>query len=312
MNICIIVEHNNQQLDASFPHVLTAVKQLGAGKITCCVVGYQCRQIAEEVASFEGVSTVFCADHLCYEHHFAENISLLIKDISEGFDYLCMAATSAGKDLLPRVAGLLDVGLLSDVIKVISIDTFERPIYAGNAIETVQMLDEKKLISFRQTAFDATKDRQSPAPVVELHQVIPSTKTSFVSRDSTLSERPDLIAAKRIVSGGRALQNAENFKLIEKLADVLGAALGASRAAVDAGFISNDAQVGQTGKVVAPELYIAVGISGAIQHVAGMKDSKVIVAINKDPDAPIFQIADYGLVGDLFVLVPQFIEQLKK
>ncbi len=312
MNICIIVEHDNQHMHASFPHVLTAAQMLGSVEIICCVIGYQCHSVAEQVAAFKGVSRVICADNVCYEHHLAENTGALIREIAEEYDYFLMAGTTFGKDLLPRVAGLLDVGLVSDVTKIVTPDTFERPIYAGNAIETVRILDEKKLLTLRQTAFQATTAQQPPVVVEELALLIPSEKTCFVSQQRTHSERPELTHAKRIVSGGRALQSAEKFKLIEMLADTLGAALGASRAAVDAGFISNDAQVGQTGKIVAPELYIAVGISGAIQHLAGMKDSKVIVAINKDPDAPIFQVADYGLIGDLFVLVPQLIEQLKK
>lgn len=310
MKTCIIVEHNHQHAHASFPQVLTAAKMLGT-EICCVVIGSQCRSVAEEVAAFQGISQVFCADHVCYEHQLAENTSVLIQEIAKEYDYLLMAATTFGKDLLPRVAALLDVTLLSDVTHIVAPDTFERPIYAGNAIETVRVLDERKLLTIRQTAFEAQTTMQAPAAILDLPQVIVPEHTTFVSRALSESARPELTHAKRIVSGGRALQSAEKFKLIEELADALGAALGASRAAVDAGFVSNDYQVGQTGKVVAPELYIAVGISGAIQHVAGMKDSKVIVAINKDPDAPIFQIADYGLVGDLFVLVPEFIEKLR-
>ncbi len=311
MSICIFVEHNNQHMHASFPHVLTAAKMLGT-EITCCVVGYQCHTVAEEVAVLQGVSKVLCADHVYYEHQLAENISVLVQEIAKMYDYLLMAATTFGKDLLPRIAALLDVTALSDTTCIVTQDTFERPIYAGNAIETVRILDERKLLSIRQTAFQPSTMVQSSAAVIDVSQTIALEKTTFVSRQLSKSVRPELTHAKRIVSGGRALQSAEKFKLIEELADTLGAALGASRAAVDAGYVSNDYQVGQTGKVVAPDLYVAVGISGAIQHIAGMKDSKVIVAINKDPDAPIFQIADYGLVGDLFVLVPALIEQLRK
>lgn len=311
MKICIIVEHDNQRMHASFAHVLTAARLLG-GEITCIVSGYQCHAVAEAVALFEGVSDVLHVDDVAYQHHLSENLSLLIQEIAKTYDAFLMASTTFGKDLLPRCAGLFDVSMLSDVTAVISPDTFERPIYAGNAIETVQLLDAVKIFTVRQTAFDATSVYSTSAPIKQITCVIPTEKTVFVSRQVNASVRPELTQAKRIVSGGRALQSAENFKLVEALADALGAAVGASRAAVDAGFISNDTQVGQTGKVVAPELYVAVGISGAIQHVAGIKDAKVIVAINKDPDAPIFQIADYGLVGDLFVLVPELIEQLKQ
>jgi electron transfer flavoprotein alpha subunit len=311
MNICIIVEHNHQQVHPSFRHILTAAQMFGQPEITACVIGYQCASVADDVAVIKGVSRVVCVDDACYKDQLAENLSLLIREISTDYDFILMASTTFGKDLLPRVAGLLNVGLLSDVTKILSHDTFERPIYAGNAIETVRILDEKKLLTLRQTAFQPVTETQTPVAIVRLSRSISCSKTVLVRRALTQSQRPELTNAKRIVSGGRGLQNADNFKLIEMLADALGAALGASRAAVDAGFIANDAQVGQTGKIVAPELYVAVGISGAIQHVAGMKDSKVIVAINKDPDAPIFQIADYGLVGDLFILIPELIEKLK-
>ncbi len=311
MKVCIIVEHDNHRMHPSFPHVLTAARSLGE-EITAVVIGHQCQSVAEEVSKFEGVSSVLHIDNLCYEHHFSENLSLVIHDVLQNEEAFLMASTTFGKDLLPRCAALFDVAMLSDVTAILSADTFERPIYAGNAIETIQSLDTKKILTIRQTAFDASLVGHNQASIKQLQCVIPTEKTVFVSRQVNTSVRPELTQAKRIVSGGRALQSAENFKLIEALADTLGAAVGASRAAVDAGFISNDTQVGQTGKVVAPDLYVAIGISGAIQHVAGIKDAKVIVAINKDPEAPIFQIADYGLVGDLFVLVPELIEQLKQ
>jgi electron transfer flavoprotein alpha subunit len=267
--------------------------------------------VATEAATLEGVKAVWLVDNACYEHPFAENISQLIAEIASSFNFLIAPATTFGKNILPRVAAMMDVTQVSDVIRIIDNTTFERPIYAGNAIETIKVLDEHILLSIRTTAFDAVTNTQTACEIKPLDNVFVSVNTQFVSHQLSQSERPSLSNAKIIVSGGRALQSAEKFKLIEALADVLGAAVGASRAAVDAGFVPNDYQVGQTGKVVAPTLYIAIGISGAIQHLAGMKDSKVIVAINKDEDAPIFQIANYGLVGDLFELVPQLIEQLK-
>ena len=311
MSTLILVEHDNQRMHASTHNVLSAARFLDKHAVLL-VVGHECHAVAEEAASLLGVGAVWLADHLCYAHQLAENVSQLVASLAEPFDAILAASTTSGKNTLPRIAALLDVAQVSDVTRVVSHDTFDHPIYAGNAIESVRMLDDKKVLTIRTTAFDAVPEKQLPCAIVLIDTVCTASKTTFVGHTLTGSVRPELTQAVRVVSGGRALQSAEKFKLIEELADALGAAVGASRAAVDAGFVSNDCQVGQTGKVVAPTLYIAVGISGAVQHLAGMKDSKVIVAINKDEDAPIFQVADYGLVGDLFVLVPQLIEQLKQ
>lgn len=310
MSVLVIIEHDNQHMDARTSQVLTAALLLDA-HVTCCVVGDGCSAVAEEVSLLKGVSDVILIDNACYAHQLAENVSKLVVSLATPFKAILMAATTYGKDLLPRIAALLDVTQISDVTRIIDVDTFEHPIYAGNAIETVQVLDEKKILTIRSTAFDSVTEKQSPCNIQTVDFVCEATHTSYEGQQLSVYTRPELTHASCVVSGGRALLNAENFKLIEELADVLGAAVGASRAAVDAGFVSNDYQVGQTGKIVAPILYIAIGISGAVQHLAGMKDSKVIVAINKDADAPIFQVADYGLVGDLFVIVPTLIEQLK-
>lgn len=311
MSTLIIVEHNNQTVQPSLRHVMSAAQSLG-DKTILLVVGNDCAKVAEEVATIEGVHSVWLCDNACYEHPLAENRSALVASLAASFTNILAASSTFGKNLLPRVAALLDVAQVSDVVSILQSDTFVHPIYAGNAIETVRVLDEIKVLSIRTTAFHAVSGSQSAAEIKRLDAVFPWTKTRFVSHQLSESTRPELSNAKIVVSGGRGLQSAEKFKLIEELADVLGAAVGASRAAVDAGFVPNDYQVGQTGKVVAPDLYIAIGISGAVQHLAGMKDSKVIVAINKDQDAPIFQMANYGLVGDLFELVPQLVEQLKQ
>ena len=311
MSTLVIVEHDNRVIQPSMRQVLAAALQLNE-KPTLLVVGYNCLAIASEAATYEGVHEVLLVDDVCYRYQLAENVSQLVKSIAAPFTTIVAASSTYGKNLLPRIAAILDVAQISDVTRIIDENTFEHPIYAGNAIETVRVLDDKKIISIRTTAFNAVMGRQSACVIKPLNQVYSETKTTFVKHQLNESTRPDLGSAKIIVSGGRGLQTADKFKLIEELADALGAAIGASRAAVDAGFVPNDYQVGQTGKVVAPNLYIAVGISGAVQHLAGMKDSKVIVAINKDEDAPIFQIANYGLVGDLFELIPQFIEQLKQ
>ena len=310
MSTLIIVEHNNQVSSPSTRHVVAAALQFNQQPILL-VVGHECSAVASQVATLEGVQAVWLVDDACYAHQLAENVSRLVAAVASSFTTILAASSTYGKNILPRIAACLDVAQVSDVTRIIDQNTFEHPIYAGNAIETVRVLDDKKVLSIRTTAFDGVIGSQLACSIERIDKIFPETNTVFVDHQLNLSVRPDLGSADIIVSGGRGLQSVEKFKLIEELADALGAAVGASRAAVDAGFVSNDCQVGQTGKVVAPNLYIAVGISGAVQHLAGMKDSKVIVAINKDEDAPIFQIADYGLIGDLFVLVPQLIEQLK-
>ncbi|HAU3586251.1 TPA: electron transfer flavoprotein subunit alpha/FixB family protein [Legionella pneumophila] len=310
MSTLVLVEHNNQQLHPATRNTLSAALELG-DKITLLVVGYQCRSVAEEAASLEGVHAVLHVDNPCYEHQLAEAVSDLVVSFANSFSAILAPSSTYGKNILPRVAAQLDVTQISDVSKIINSDTFEHPVYAGNAIETVRVLDSLKVMTIRTTAFDPITSSQEVCCIESIDKEFQAKGSQFVRHELSKSERPDLGSAKIVVSGGRGLQNAEKFKLIEELADTLGAAVGASRAVVDAGFAPNDYQVGQTGKVVAPMLYIAVGISGAVQHLAGMKDSKVIVAINKDADAPIFQIATYGLVGDLFELVPQLIEHLK-
>lgn len=310
MRVLVLVEHDHAHMHPSTPHVLKAAHALG-DEVILLVAGAGCSAVADQAAKFAGVTKIFFADDVAYTHFFADNLSALVVSCAQDFDAILAPATTFGKDLLPRIAAKLDVTQVSDVTKIITSDTFEHPIYAGNAIETVCVLDAIKVLSIRTTAFDAVVDEQAPCVIEAVNLPAVSSKMTFVDASSSASERPELSSAKRVVSGGRGLQTADQFKLIEALADALGAAVGASRAAVDAGFISNDHQVGQTGKIVAPSLYLAVGISGAIQHIAGMKDSKIIVAINKDEEAPIFQVADYALVGDLFTLVPELIEKLK-
>ncbi|WP_131780952.1 electron transfer flavoprotein subunit alpha/FixB family protein [Legionella gresilensis] len=311
MSALVIVEHDNQKMHASTRSTFSAALKLDEHP-TLLVVGYQCKQVAEEAAALVGAGMVLLIDNEAYQHHLAENTSQLITAIVKDYAFILAPSTTFGKNIMPRVAAKLEVAQVSDVIRIIDSETFEHPIYAGNAIETVKVLDNKKVLTIRTTAFSSTLASQTPCCIETIDNVIFDKNTTFIKQELSRSVRPDLSSAKIIVSGGRGLQSAEKFKLIEELADALGAAVGASRAAVDAGYILNDCQVGQTGKIVAPELYIAIGISGAVQHLAGMKDSKIIVAINKDPDAPIFQIATYGLVGDLFELVPELIEQLKQ
>lgn len=308
MAILIIAEHDNQQLKPETMKVVQAANAIG-GDITVLVAGFNCAAIANAAATINGVSKVLLADNAAYQHQLAENIALLVTEVGKDFSHILAAATTTGKNFLPRVAALLDVAQLSDVIAINSADTFVRPVYAGNAIATVQSADRIKVMTIRAAAFRAA-DTGNTAPVQTIDAVHNAGVSSFISEELTKSERPELTAAKVVISGGRGMQNGENFALLDGIADKLGAAIGASRAAVDAGFVPNDMQVGQTGKIVAPDLYIAVGISGAIQHLAGMKDSKIIVAINKDADAPIFQIADYGLVADLFTVLPELEHQL--
>ena len=302
MSILVFAEHDNNNLKADTLKTVAAAQAIG-GEIHLLVAGNHCQGVAQEAAKVNGVTKVLVAENAAYEHQLAENISLLVTELANDYEHILAAALTTGKNFMPRVAALLDVTQISDIIAVDSPDTFIRPIYAGNAIATVQSLDNKKIITVRTTGFDpVTSDGN--AEVVILDSVKDAGNSSHVSDELTVSERPELGAASVIISGGRGMQNGDNFKLLDGIADKLGAAIGASRAAVDAGFVPNDMQVGQTGKIVAPDLYIAVGISGAIQHLAGMKDSKVIVAINKDAEAPIFQVADYGFVGDLFEALP--------
>lgn len=305
MTILVIAEHDNQALRAATLNTVTAASQLG-DDINILVAGKNCRSAADEAAGLGGISKVLYADADHYEHQLAEELTPLVMTLAESASHILAPASTFGKNLLPRIAALLDVFAISDITKVESGDTFVRPIYAGNALATVQSEDRIKVITVRSTAFDACATGSGTADVEPVQPTDPVGISSFVTQELSKSERPDLTTAKIVISGGRGFGNAENFKLLEPLADKLNAAIGASRAAVDAGFISNDYQVGQTGKIVAPELYIAVGISGAIQHLAGMKESKVIVAVNKDEEAPIFEIADYGLVTDLFTFIPEF------
>ncbi|MCU7994692.1 electron transfer flavoprotein subunit alpha/FixB family protein [Shewanella glacialipiscicola] len=307
MAILVLAEHDNSALKLDTAKIVTAARAIG-DEVHVLVAGHQCDAVVKAAQALQGVSQVLVADASAYQAHLAENFAKLLVDLAPSYGHILASASSLGKDTLPRVAALLDVAQISEVIAVVSADTFVRPIYAGNALETLQSLDAIKVMTVRASAFDAVSEGNNAA-VTTLDKVF-EAKTQFVSQSLTVSERPELGNAGIIVSGGRGMGSGENFGMLEQLADKLGAAVGASRAAVDAGFVSNDLQVGQTGKIVAPNLYIAVGISGAIQHLAGMKDAKVIVAINKDPEAPIFQVADYGLVADLFEAVPELISSL--
>jgi electron transfer flavoprotein alpha subunit len=311
MTTLLIAEHDDKALNGATAKALTAAKAMG-GDVHVLVAGKDCRAVADAASKLDGVAKVLVADDARYANRLAEPMAALVVSLAPNYDAVVAPATTSGKNFMPRAAALLDVMQVSEITKVVSPDTFERPIYAGNAIETVQSTDKKKLVTVRSAAFQATGAGGS-APIEDAKAADDPGISSFVSEELSKSDRPELTAARVIVSGGRAMQNKENFaKYIEPVADKLGAAVGASRAAVDAGYAPNDWQVGQTGKVVAPELYIAVGISGAIQHLAGMKDSKVIVAINKDEEAPIFQVADYGLVGDLFQVLPELEKALTK
>ncbi|GGW67430.1 electron transfer flavoprotein subunit alpha/FixB family protein [Alishewanella tabrizica] len=307
MTILVIAEHNNAALKADTlktVHAATLLSNELGCEVHVLVAGAACQAAAGQAAELAGVTKVLVADNTAYGQQLAENVAALVAELGKDYSHILAAATTTGKNMLPRVAALLDVAQISDVIAIQSADTFVRPIYAGNAIATVQSADAIKVMTVRSAAFAAVATGNS-APIASVSIVKDLGVSRFISEELTKSERPELTAAKVIISGGRGMQNGENFALLNGIADKLNAAIGASRAAVDAGFVPNDMQVGQTGKIVAPDLYIAVGISGAIQHLAGMKDSKVIVAINKDPEAPIFQVADYGLVGDLFTLLPE-------
>jgi electron transfer flavoprotein alpha subunit len=304
MTILVVAEHDNTALKPVTLNVLAAAARIG-GDIDVLVAGAGCAGVAEQAARAAGVRKALLADNAAYAHQGAENVAALVADVGKSYQHVLAAHTTTGKNFLPRVAAMLGVAQISDIIDVASPDTFKRPIYAGNGIATVRSKDAIKVVSVRGTGFDPVAASGGSGAVERIGAVHELGLSNFVGEEIAKSERPELTAARVVVSGGRGMQNGENFKLLDGIADKLGAAIGASRAAVDAGFVPNDMQVGQTGKIVAPELYIAVGISGAIQHLAGMKDSKVIVAINKDADAPIFQVADYGLVADLFQALPE-------
>lgn len=311
MSVLVVAEHDNQTLKPATLSTITAATRLGSD-VNVLVAGSGCRAAAESAAQVGGVSKVLLADAEVYAHPLAEQLALLIVRLAPNYTHLLAPATTFGKNFMPRVAALLDVAMVSDVIAIESEDTFVRPIYAGNALASVQSGDAKKVLTVRGTAFEKAAAEGGSASIEDVQAAEDPGLSSFVSQELTKSERPDLTAARVVISGGRGMQNSDNFHLLEAVADKLGAAVGASRAAVDAGYAPNDYQVGQTGKVVAPDLYIAVGISGAIQHLAGMKDSRVIVAINKDEEAPIFQVADYGLVADLFQALPELASELEK
>ncbi|KPM78793.1 electron transfer flavoprotein subunit alpha/FixB family protein [Pseudoalteromonas sp. UCD-33C] len=303
MKTLVIAEHDKGVLKPETNKTITAAVKLGFD-VDLLLAGENLAAMSEQAASIAGVSNVLIADDAAYANQLAENLADLVLSLADNYSHIVASATTTGKNFMPRVAALLDVAQISEIIDVIDADTFKRPIYAGNAIATVKSLDSKKVITVRASSFDISQE-QAPVAVTSVTGKGSVGLSEFVSEEQTESERPELTAAPVVISGGRGMQNGENFALLNGIADKLGAAIGASRAAVDAGFVPNDMQVGQTGKIVAPDLYIAVGISGAIQHLAGMKDSKVIVAINKDPDAPIFQVADYGLVADLFDVLPE-------
>ncbi len=315
MSVLVLAEHDNRALKPATLNAVTAASEIAkaaGGDVHILVAGKECRPVAEAATQVAGVAKVLLADDAAYEHGIAENLAPLVVKLAANYSHVLAPATTSGKNLMPRVAALLDVMQISDISAVEGPDTFVRPIYAGNALATVQSKDKIKIITVRGTAFAPAAATGGNAAIETIEKAEAPGITEFVGAELSKSERPELTSARIIISGGRGMQSGDNFHLLEKVADRLGAAVGASRAAVDAGFVPNDYQVGQTGKIVAPELYIAVGISGAIQHLAGMKDSKVIVAINKDEEAPIFQIADYGIVGDLFKILPELEEELGK
>jgi electron transfer flavoprotein alpha subunit len=309
MSILVIAEHNNQHLNPSSLSALSAATQLG-DSIDLLIAGNNCQTVADQASNIPVVNRVFIADNAVYKHFLAENMAPLVADIADGYSHILATATTTAKNIMPRVAALLDVQAISDISAVISEDTFKRPIYAGNLIATVQSLDSVKVITVRGTAFESVSAEGGSATIEAIDQAQDKGVSVFVSEQLAQTDRPELTAAGIVISGGRGMASGDNFDMLYKIADKLGAAVGASRAAVDADFVPNDMQVGQTGKIVAPDLYIAVGISGAIQHLAGMKDSKVIVAINKDEEAPIFSVADYGLVADLFTALPELESKL--
>ena len=310
MSTLILAEHEDGALRPATLNVVSAASQLG-GDVALLVAGDGTAAVAEAAASVAGVSRVLHADDASYKNEIAENLAALVISQADSFEHILFAATASGKNVMPRVAALLDIAGISDITEIKSADTFVRPIYAGNAMATVQSSDAKKVITVRTTSFEAAADNGGSGSVEAISGVAASDKVSFIGQELSQSDRPELTSAKIVVSGGRGMQDGENFKMLDDIAEKLNAAVGASRAAVDAGFVPNEYQVGQTGKVVAPDLYLAVGISGAIQHLAGMKDSKVIAAINKDEEAPIFQVADYGLVADLFDVLPEINKALE-
>ena len=311
MPVLVYIDHDNQNLNVANLSTITAASMIG--EVHAVVIGYNCSDVAKVLAETQNIEKVLIIDSKAYINPIAENISAVLVSISDGYTHILAPATTVGKNIMPRLSALLDVQQISEIVDVIDSDTFDRPIYAGNAIATVKSNDSIKVITVRTTAFDPASKGTPSVDIVEIEPPEVSNNLSeFLGSELTKLDRPELTSARVIISGGRGMQNGENFKLLEQVAELLGAAVGASRAAVDSGFVSNDYQVGQTGKIVAPELYIAVGISGAIQHLAGMKDSKVIVAINKDEDAPIFQVADYGLVADLFEAIPELENELRK
>ena len=311
MPVLVYIDHDNQNLNVANLSTITAASMIG--EVHAVVIGCNCSDVAKVLAETQNIEKVLIIDSKAYINPIAENISAVLVSISDGYTHILAPATTVGKNIMPRLSALLDVQQISEIVDVIDSDTFDRPIYAGNAIATVKSNDSIKVITVRTTAFDPASKGTPSVDIVEIEPPEVSNNLSeFLGSELTKLDRPELTSARVIISGGRGMQNGENFKLLEQVAELLGAAVGASRAAVDSGFVSNDYQVGQTGKIVAPELYIAVGISGAIQHLAGMKDSKVIVAINKDEDAPIFQVADYGLVADLFEAIPELENELRK
>ena len=311
MSVLVLIEHDNQNIKTSSLNTITAAKKINKS-VHAIVLGENCLKVADQVSKCEGIEEVFIADNSIFKNHVAENISPVILELSDKYSHILAPSSTFGKNVMPRVAALLDVAQISDIISIEDNDTFVRPIYAGNANLKLQSTDNKKIITVRTTNFEATKINGGNAKITKIEKKEDPGLSKFVKNELNKSNRPELTSASIIISGGRGMESGKNFNLLEEIADKLKAAVGASRAAVDAGFVPNDYQVGQTGKVVAPELYIAVGISGAIQHLAGMKDSKIIVAINKDEEAPIFQVADYGIVGDLFKILPELSKELDK
>lgn len=310
MTALVLLSYEENQIRSTSRSTIAAAKKFG--EVHALLVGHNLSELSQKAAKLEGVTKVLVADHEAYAHMLAQPVTDLVLSIAEAYDYVLVSANAEGKDILPRVAGLLDVQPITDIVEIVNENTFVRPIYAGSILATVKSSDNKKLLSIRGTAFEPVSDEGGQASIEVLSKVAHPEKAlaQFVSVEVTKSDRPELESARVIISGGRGMQSGANFAMLEKIADILDAAIGASRAAVDAGYVGNDYQVGQTGKIVAPQLYIAVGISGAIQHLAGMKDSKIIVAINKDPDAPIFKVADYGIIGDLFEILPQLENRL--